>query len=67
MVNVFSSSVLDLGFESRSGQSKECKMSTCCFSAKLTALRVKSKDWLARNRNNVLEWGDMSIHRLLFQ
>jgi hypothetical protein len=27
----------------------------------------KSKDWLARNQNNVSEWGDMSIRGLLFQ
>jgi hypothetical protein len=26
-----------------------------------------SKDWLARNQNNVSEWSDMSIHKLLFQ
>jgi hypothetical protein len=25
------------------------------------------QDWLALNRNNVSEWGHMSIHRLLFQ
>jgi hypothetical protein len=27
----------------------------------------KSKDWLARNQDNVSEWGDMSIRGLLFQ
>jgi len=32
-----------------------------------TALRRKSKEWLARNQNNVSEWGDMSISGLLFQ
>ena len=37
----------------------------CCFSAKHAALRRKSKYWLARN--NVPEWGDMSIRRQLFQ
>jgi len=30
-----------------------------------TALRRKSIDWLARNRNNVSKWGDMSIRGLL--
>jgi 3-phosphoglycerate kinase len=25
------------------------------------------KDWLARNKDNVSEWGDMSVRRLLFQ
>jgi hypothetical protein len=27
----------------------------CCFSTKHTALRRKSKDWLARNQDNVSE------------
>jgi hypothetical protein len=26
-----------------------------------------SKDWLARNQDNVSDWGDMSINGLLFQ
>ena len=39
----------------------------CCFSSKHAALRKKSKDWLARNQNNVSEWSDMSTHGLLFQ
>jgi hypothetical protein len=39
----------------------------CCFSAKHAALRRKSKDWLARNQDNVSEWVDMSIRGLLFQ
>jgi hypothetical protein len=30
------------------------------------ALRRKSKDWLARNQNNVSEWSDMSTRELLF-
>jgi hypothetical protein len=38
-----------------------------CFSAKHTALRRKSKEWLARNQDNVSEWDDMSIRGLLFQ
>ena len=29
------------------------KIGICCFSAKHAALRCKSKDWLARNQNNV--------------
>jgi hypothetical protein len=39
----------------------------CYFSSKHAALRRKSKDWLARNQDNVSEWGDMSTRRLLFQ
>ena len=31
------------------------------------ALRRKSKDWLARNQDNVSEWGDMSIRGPMFQ
>jgi hypothetical protein len=36
-------------------------------SAKHAALRRKSKDWLARNQNNVSEWSDMFTRGLLFQ
>ena len=46
MVSVLASSVVDRGFEPRSGQTKDC---------------------LAWNQDNVAEWGDMSIRRLLFQ
>jgi hypothetical protein len=49
------------GFEPRSGQTKDYKISMCCFSGKHTVLKRKSKDWLARNQDNVPEWGDMSI------
>ena len=49
------------------GQTKDYKIGICCFSAKHAALRRKSEDWLARNQNSVSEWGNMSIHGLLFQ
>jgi hypothetical protein len=39
----------------------------CYISDMHAALRRKSKDGLARNQHNVAEWGDMSIHGLLFQ
>jgi hypothetical protein len=39
----------------------------CCFSAKHAALRIKSKDWLVRNQDNVYEWSDMSTRGLLFK
>jgi hypothetical protein len=39
----------------------------CCFSAEYAALWRKSKDWLARNQNNVSEWSDISTRGLLFQ
>ena len=67
MVSMLASSVVDNGFEPRSGQTKDYKIGISCFSAKHTALRSKSKDWLARNQNNVSEWSDMSTCGLLFQ
>ena len=55
MANMLASIAVDRGFESRSGQSKDYFIGICCFSAKHTALRRKSKDWLARNQDNVSE------------
>jgi hypothetical protein len=34
----------------------------CCY----IALRSKNKGWMARNRDNVSEWGDMSTEALFF-
>jgi hypothetical protein len=67
MVSVLASSAVDRGFEPQSGQTKDYKIGICCFSAKHAALRRKSKDWLARNQNNVSEWSDISTRGLLFQ
>ena len=67
MVSVLASSVVDRGFESQSRQTRDYKIGICCFSAKHSALRRKSKDWLVRNQNNVSEWCDMSVCGLLFQ
>ena len=67
MVSMIASSAVDRGFESRSGETKDKKNGICCFSAKHTALRSKSKDWLARNYNKMSEWSDMFNRRLLFQ
>ena len=61
--SVLTSSVGDLGFEPR----LILKIGICCFSAKHVALMRKSKDWLDGNQDNMSEWGDMSIRRLLFQ
>ena len=56
IICVLASSAVDREFEPRSGQTKEdYNIGTCCFSAKHAALRRKSKDWLARNHNNVSE------------
>ena len=60
MVSVLASSAIDCGYEPRSGQTKEYKIGICCFSAKNASLGRKSKDWLARNQNNVSEWSDIS-------
>jgi hypothetical protein len=67
MARVLASSVVHRGFEPQSCKTKDCKIGTCCFSAKHTALRRKSKDWLARNQNNVSAWSDMSTLGLLFK
>jgi hypothetical protein len=67
MVSVLTLSVVERGFEPRSCQSKNYKIVCCCFSAKHAALMKKSKDWLARNEDNVSDWGDMSIRGLLLQ
>jgi hypothetical protein len=67
MGSVLASSAVDRRFQPRSGQTKDNTIGMCCLSAKHAALRGKSKDWLARNQNNVSEWSDMSNCRLLFQ
>ena len=68
MVIVLASSSADRGFKSRSGQAKDYKIGMGCFSAKHAALRRKSsKEWLARNQNNVSEWSDMPTSGVLFQ
>ena len=59
-----SSSAYNSRFEPRPGPTT---VGICCFLAKHAALRRKSKDWLARNQDNVSGKGDMSIQRLLFQ
>jgi hypothetical protein len=71
MVRVFTFSVVDCGFEHRSGLSKDYKIGIFCFTTKytviITVLMSKSKDWLAQNQDNVSEWNDISTRRLLFQ
>ena len=47
MVSELASSLVDRGFETRSGQTKDYNIGICCFSAKHAALRRKSKTgWL---------------------
>jgi hypothetical protein len=59
MVSLLALSVVDHGFEPQSGKTKDYKIDICCFSAKHTVLRCKSKDWLAQEQDNVYEWSDM--------
>jgi len=60
------SSTVDLGFKPWSGQTTDYKIGICFFSAKHAALRRTRKYWLAWNRDNVSECGNMSIRGLLF-
>ena len=63
MLTVLSSNAVDRGFEPRSGEAtKDYTIGICCFSDKQAGLRRKSKDWFARNQNNVPECSDMSSH-----
>ena len=61
MVSVFVSSAVDRVLQPRSGLTNDYIIGMCCFSAKHVALMSKSKEWLARNQNNVSEWSDMTI------
>jgi hypothetical protein len=56
-------SAVDRGFDPREGQTIDYKIGICCFSAKQASLRRKSKDWLARNHNNVPECSEPTIYR----
>ena len=56
MVIILALSAVDRGFEPQLGQTK----------ANHIAFRSKSKNWSARNQNNVSEWGDMYTRGLLF-
>ena len=67
MASVLTSSVVEHGFGPISGQTKDYEIGMYCFSDQHVALRRKSKDWLARNYDNVSEWHYMSICGLLFQ
>jgi hypothetical protein len=50
---VLASSAVDRGLDPRSGQTNDYTIGICCFSSKHAVIRRKSKDWLARNQNNV--------------
>ena len=56
MVSMLVSSAVDYVFEPRLDQTRDYKIDICFLSAKHTALRRKSKDWLAQNQENMFEW-----------
>jgi hypothetical protein len=56
MASVLASIVVYNEFESRSGQTTDYQIDIYFHAT----LRRKSKDRLARNRNNLSEWSDMS-------
>jgi hypothetical protein len=58
MVSVLATRVVDHGFESKSGKTKDYKIDICCFFGKHPALRF------AWNQDNVSEWSTVPIHRL---
>ena len=64
MVSMLDLSVVDRGFEPWSGKSKDYTIDIGWFSTKQTALRIKSKDWLAWNQNNVFKWSDCCFSEL---
>jgi hypothetical protein len=49
--------------------SKDYRFGICYFSAKHVPLKAKrkSKEWLARNSDDVSEWSNMSTSGILFQ
>jgi hypothetical protein len=64
MVSVLASSAVDRGLKPQSGQSKDYDIGICSFSAKHTALRIRSKDWLARNQDNVSDHVGWNVYPL---
>jgi len=69
MVSILTLSLIDRGFEPRSGKTKDYKIGICCFSTKHTALKRKSKDFLAQDQDqdNVSELSDRPTYELLVQ
>ena len=68
MIDMLALSVVDHRLKPQSNQTKDFNIGICCFSAKHAALRSKSKEKLARNKDNdVSEWSNMSTCELLFQ
>ena len=67
MGSVLPSIAVDRELLSKSGQTKDYKIGICCFFAEHASIMRRSTDWLARNQDNVSEWGIMSTCSQLFQ
>ena len=67
MVSMLISCVVDHGFEPWSDQTKDFKFGMCSSPLSIQHLRRKSKNWFIRNHDNLSEWSDISICRMLFQ
>ena len=65
MVNVFASNVVVRGFEPQPDQSKDYEIGFAAIN-KHAAWRSNSRDWLARNQDDVPQCTDMSTHGQLF-
>jgi len=65
MVSVLATSAIDRGFGPTSGQTK--RYNWILVFPKHASLWSKSKDWLARNHDNMSDLSDVSTLGLLFQ
>ena len=65
MVSVLASNAVDRRFERQSDQTKDYKNWYMLIFEKHPSIKSKSKDVLARNKDNVSEWSHMSSHSLL--
>ena len=67
VVSLLTSSAVNSWFKASTqlGQTKDYNISICCFSAKFTPLKTKSKSWLAGNQDNVCEWSDTSLQTIV--
>jgi len=64
MLQIRPAMAVDLGSGPGRVIPKNYNIGICCFSTKHAALKIKSKDWLAQNQNNVSEWSDMCSRKL---
>ena len=66
MVSVLVSSVVDHGFAPSRVKLKTIKLIFVASPLSTQHIRRKSKDWMAWNKDNVSEWGDVSTCGLSF-